>query len=175
MGTVFERFGSNRTIRTHVLVALLIAVAAPVGHGQPNQRTVEQWDIFELSLDGPRDGNPFLDVELSATFTRGDRAIEVNGFYDGSDKYLVRFMPDATGRWSYVTESSEASLDGKRGTFQCRRPAPDNHGPVPRRALQVGRHDAHVICCAQKTFRAVVIAAFEICQVDADQAVKKLE
>ena len=29
--------------------------------------TVEQWDIFELELHGSGEGNPFLDVELTAT------------------------------------------------------------------------------------------------------------
>ena len=36
--------------------------------------SLEQWDIFEIELDGPTDGNPFLDVELSGTFeTDGEK------------------------------------------------------------------------------------------------------
>ena len=55
--------------------------------------SVEQWDVFEAALPGPADGNPFVDVQLSARFTQGARSIDVTGFYDGGGKYLVRFMP----------------------------------------------------------------------------------
>ena len=39
--------------------------------------TVEQWGIFELTLSGSSAGNPYLEVELSAQFTQGDRKVEV--------------------------------------------------------------------------------------------------
>jgi len=28
----------------------------------------EQWNVFEVELEGPRDGNPFLEVELKSVF-----------------------------------------------------------------------------------------------------------
>lgn len=34
--------------------------------------TAERWKQWELSLAGPSDGNPFLDVQLGATFTLQD-------------------------------------------------------------------------------------------------------
>ena len=55
----------------------------------------EQWGQHEIVLKGPADGNPFLDVELSATFTQGDRSLKVAGFYDGNGTYRIRFMPSA--------------------------------------------------------------------------------
>ncbi|MFL7811211.1 MAG: DUF5060 domain-containing protein, partial [Anaerolineae bacterium] len=36
---------------------------------------VERWDIFELSLDGPQDGNPFIDVSLRARFSYKHRVV----------------------------------------------------------------------------------------------------
>ena len=65
--------------------------------------SVRKWDVFELELSGPSTGNPFLDVTLTASFTHGDSAIRVNGFYDGDGTYRVRFMPPEQGSWSYVT------------------------------------------------------------------------
>lgn len=44
---------------------------------------VEQWGVFEVTLKGPADGNPFTDVTLSAKFTQGSRTMTVAGFYDG--------------------------------------------------------------------------------------------
>ena len=91
---------------------------------------VEQWGMFEVELDGPSDGNPFLDVEVRAEFTHKDRTFEAPGFYDGNGKYRVRCMPEHRGEWSYVTKSSCSELDGKTGKFTCIAPGKDNHGPV---------------------------------------------
>jgi hypothetical protein len=104
---------------------LLFAAALP-----SPAAAVEQWGLFELALRGPTDGNPFVDVELSATFTHGDRTIRVGGFYDGDGTYRVRFMPETPGEWSYTTASNRSELDGKTGTLTVTKPSPDNHGPV---------------------------------------------
>ncbi len=92
--------------------------------------SVAKWDIFELELSGPSDGNPYLDVTLEASFTRGGRAVRVPGFYDGDGTYRVRFMPDTEGEWTYNTRSSAPALSGRAGSFTATAPAPDTHGPV---------------------------------------------
>jgi len=91
---------------------------------------VERWGLFELSLHGPKSGNPFLDVQLSAQFRHKNRVVEPDGFYDGDGVYRVRFMPDTLGRWSYVTRSNVDELDGVTGEFTCVEPSAGNHGPV---------------------------------------------
>jgi hypothetical protein len=92
--------------------------------------TVEQWGIHEVTLKGPSDGNPFVDVQFSATFTCQDRKFEAAGFYDGDGTYRVRCMPDRQGEWRYETRSNKPELNGKTGTFTCGKPSADNHGPV---------------------------------------------
>jgi hypothetical protein len=99
--------------------------AAPAAPG-----TVEQWDVFEIALTGPTDGNPFVDVRFTAAFTDGSRTIEVNGFYDGDGIYRVRFMPDHPGEWRYETHSNRWPLTGRQGSFRVTSPSPGNHGPV---------------------------------------------
>ena len=95
-------------------------------------RTVEteRWDIFELTLKGPSDGNPFVDVEFRAEFKQGTEVFKPDGFYDGNGIYKVRFMPNATGNWTYITRSNRSELDGKKGGFTCTKAGPGNHGPV---------------------------------------------
>ena len=95
-----------------------------------NAATVEQWDIFEVELAGPNDGNPFLEVNLTADFRQGERLFTPDGFYDGDGVYRVRFMPDAPGEWTFHTFSNRPELDGQTGSFTCTAPAPGNHGPV---------------------------------------------
>ena len=91
---------------------------------------IGQWGLFELALRGPAGGNPFVDVELSATFAQGDRKVRVSGFYDGDGTYKVRFMPESPGEWTYTTASNRADLDGKTGKLTVAKPSPANHGPV---------------------------------------------
>jgi hypothetical protein len=91
---------------------------------------VERWGIYETSLQGPEEENPFLEVEFGAQFRYRHRAVDVDGFYDGEGVYRVRFMPDREGTWHYVTRSNCAVLDGKKGEFVCVAPSSGNHGPV---------------------------------------------
>ncbi len=92
--------------------------------------TVEKWSVFELELEGPDEGNPYLDIELSATFSCGDTVIEPSGFYDGNGVYKIRCMPTQVGEWSYETSSNHAELNGQIGTFTCVEATGNNHGPV---------------------------------------------
>src|SRR5437764_15337305 len=48
---------------------------------------VERWGMFDLALPGPADGNPFVDVALTARFTREHESFDVHGFYDGGGPY----------------------------------------------------------------------------------------
>jgi hypothetical protein len=93
-------------------------------------QTVERWDIFELALDGPMNGNPFVDVSFGAQFVYKHRIVDVDGFYDGDGVYKVRFMPDTEGAWTYTTRGNADVLDGKAGAFDCIPASAGNHGPV---------------------------------------------
>lgn len=92
--------------------------------------SVRQWDVYELQLQGPAEGNPFVEVRISAVFTHLERSVEIEGFYDGGGVYRVRFMPEVQGDWSYETRSNRWKLTGKRGAFKVTAPEASNHGPV---------------------------------------------
>ena len=117
--------------RCAVLVLLVAGVVSTASWANGTQsRTVEQWGIFELSLKGSSEGNPFAEVQLKAEFRRGDRVLAPEGFYDGDGVYRIRFMPGEVGEWTYVTRSNVKELDGIKGEFVCVKAGPGNHGPV---------------------------------------------
>jgi len=70
---------------------------------------------FELVLDGPSHGNPFVDVELHALFVLNGQERRVGGFYDGNGRYVIRFLPTVAGTWTYRIESTARSLHGHTG------------------------------------------------------------
>ena len=116
-----------------VSVAAILLLAAAKASAQTSQPApVEQWGLFEQRLDGPRDGNPFVDAQLSAKFTNAadHKTVNVEGFYDGDGAYLIRFMPEEQGNWHFETTSNRPKLNGKTGDFTCSAPAEGNHGPV---------------------------------------------
>jgi hypothetical protein len=91
---------------------------------------IQRFDIFELALDGPHEGNPFTEVSLTASFQHNNRILQIDGFYDGEGIYKIRLMPDETGEWRYETQSNVPQLDGIAGVFQCLPARAGNQGPV---------------------------------------------
>lgn len=94
------------------------------------QNKVEKWRIYEIVLNGVSKGNPFTEIQVSAEFTNGNHRKTIDGFYDGNGIYKIRFMPQETGTWTYVTSSNLKSLHNKKGLFECIAPTVNNHGPV---------------------------------------------
>ncbi|MFA7490215.1 MAG: DUF5060 domain-containing protein [Mariniphaga sp.] len=114
----------NRIILAYIVVAAFFA-----GCSRPMEKT-EQWGVFEVVLDGPDTGNPYMDVDLKAIFKNGEESLTVPGFYDGNGIFRIRFSPSAPGEWSYVTVSNNKKLSGKKGRFECIPATGNNHGPL---------------------------------------------
>ncbi len=52
--------------------------------------------------------NPFLDVEIDATFTHEDGSvITLPGFWNGGSEWKVRFCPEKAGKWNYSVSCSD--------------------------------------------------------------------
>lgn len=78
---------------------------------------LQQWHKITLVLSGPETSewakeNPFLDYNLEATFTKGDKSYKVPGYFaadgnaaetsaDEGNIWKVHFCPDEVGTWNY--------------------------------------------------------------------------
>lgn len=58
---------------------------------------VEKYKVFDLELNGTKEGNPFCNIELRAEFTDKDQKIVTEGFYKGNGVCGIRFMPQSEG------------------------------------------------------------------------------
>lgn len=123
-------------------------------------KTIEKWDVLEVTVNGPKEGNPFCDQWIKGTFGCKNEKKTVDGFYDGDGVYKVRFMPSFTDEYTFEIEASfdinageevpdEETLEHKfgiadggkeaekcavrnmlTGSFTVTSPSADNHGPV---------------------------------------------
>lgn len=90
-------------------------------NSKKSDTTAGLWDRFELIFKNDRVyKNPFAEVELLAEFTSPDgRKVETWGFYDNSNTWRLRFMPDQIGKWKYVAWFTDQTKQKISGTFQC--------------------------------------------------------
>jgi hypothetical protein len=110
--------------------ASAVAAASSEAAAPASSQRTARWDHVEFTFRGPDAGNPFLDVQLSASFRLKNRVRTVQGFYDGDSAYKIRFMPDELGTWTWETASNVPALSGKTGAFECVAAQAGNHGPV---------------------------------------------
>ncbi|MGH9847205.1 MAG: DUF5060 domain-containing protein, partial [Blastocatellia bacterium] len=99
-------------------------------------RRAPQWSAHELTFTASgKYANPYTEVALKAVFTGpGNVRQTIKGFWDGDQVFKVRFTPAIQGEWSYVTESNDAGLDAKRGSFTCVAPQKGGKGFLRRDA-----------------------------------------
>lgn len=96
---------------------------------------VPKWGVFEFSADGRTAGNPFVDYNIRAHFHSSSESKTVNGFYDGSGTYTVRFMPSFEEKYEFEV-SGTFSEKIYSGEFTACAPEKRNHGPVSPTALR---------------------------------------
>lgn len=44
---------------------------------------VNRWDVFEKTVKGLKNGNPFTEQTITGKFTSESETVKVSGFYDG--------------------------------------------------------------------------------------------
>jgi len=95
---------------------------------------VEIYQLWELEVENNKIyTDPLRNVTLSVKMTSGDgRVFNHSGFYDGNNKWKIRFSPDEYGEWAYEYWFTD---DGKKtsGEFGCI--ASDKPGRVQKNAF----------------------------------------
>jgi hypothetical protein len=120
-------------MQTHRFLFLLLVFLAGGTFAAPPV-AVPRWSVHELTLRATgRYANPYTEAGVTATFTGpGGQQKTVAGFWDDANTFKIRFTPTAEGRWTYLTRSTDAGLNGKRGEITCTAPTPGTHGFIRR-------------------------------------------
>ena len=75
-----------------------------------NMQQVAKYDVFEVTLSGKTEGNPFVDYTITGVFTGEKEEVKAEGFYDGEGVYKVRFMPSYEGSYRYSIPEAIAMI-----------------------------------------------------------------
>jgi hypothetical protein len=97
-----------------VLAIIASLFISPLTRVQGQSFTVEVWRPVEITLTSTVTyGNPYKDVEVSATFNGpGGTVMVMPGYWDGGATWRIRFAPTKTGSWTYSTTSTDGSNSG---------------------------------------------------------------
>jgi len=106
-------------MRIKCLLLLIVLAMSTLVTGTP------VWTKYEVKFRSDKlYENPLYDVkDFKVIFTApSGRERIVRGFWDGGYDWKVRFMPDETGTWSYISDCSDknnSGLNGQSGDFKC--------------------------------------------------------
>lgn len=92
------------------------------------QHSIKEWEVFEMTLTAAKKyTNPYADLEVNdngglvKVEVRGSdgeakgKSLTLFGFWQGGQKWKIRFAPMASGTWEYRTISEDRGLNNKRG------------------------------------------------------------
>jgi len=84
---------------------------------------IKKYHVYELTFTSSRtfDKNPddAMDLELKGTWSNGSTRYTVYGFWDGGNKFKMRFCPTETGTWKLSDVSSNFSGQHVNHKIKC--------------------------------------------------------
>jgi len=105
-------------LRLALAFASVLALAAPLRAA--DSAPVGRFEMFEaLFAAAGKPANPYTELAAEAVFTppAGGRQRTIPLFWDGGQRWKLRFSPDAVGLWHWWVQSSDPGLRGQSGTL----------------------------------------------------------
>ncbi len=115
-----------------LLFALSICNANTIKTPYNKAVTAEQWQVVDFVIKAKiKVDNPFI-VDFSAVFTGPENTtMQIPGFYDGDNNWIIRFSGSQIGEWTFKTTSEIKALNSKSGKLKVTENTnPDNHGGI---------------------------------------------
>ena len=97
---------------------------------------MKQYEVFEIRLKGDAPKGSEAQVDVSATFACNGKTQQVKGFYDGAGNYVVRFLPEQCGKYTWQVSGALQ----ESGVEWCDA-SPNRHGIVKAEGLHFKHAD----------------------------------
>lgn len=96
----------------------------------PSTQSVKKWSRAEFVFKVNDDPAHFTKTWLTATFKNGAEEKRVRGFYNDNGQFVIRFMPQREGDWTFRTHSNLNDLCDISGLVECLPADSNESGPV---------------------------------------------
>ncbi len=118
------------TIRKIIVLKIMLLVIQTQIYSQA--KTGEQWQVIDLDFKTSEKVTNPLKVKFGAIFKNiNGITLDVPGFYNDANEWVLRFTAPEVGKWNFKTYSSLAELTGKKGNIQVSANRNKNqHGPI---------------------------------------------
>jgi len=92
----------------------------------------EKWQVIDLEFEAKiKSDNPFAIQFGAELISESGKTMNIPGFYNDNNIWVIRFCPPDEGNWTFKTYSSESKLTGLTGTISVSaNTKPDEHGPI---------------------------------------------
>lgn len=119
------------SFRLAILITALACFCISV-YALKNDFTAEKWQVIDIPVKYQGETNNPLTLQMGATILHeGGTQVNVPGFYNDKDTWIIRFCPSIEGRWIYKTYSTIPDMAGKTGIIEVSANTKlDEHGPV---------------------------------------------
>ena len=89
-------------------------------------KRAETWRVSELDFTASRSydagGGDRVRMDVLFSHAKTGQTLSVPAFWDGGDRFVVRFAPTEPGRWTWKsTCPDDPALDGHDGSLRCRK------------------------------------------------------
>lgn len=117
-------------IRREILILFLFIMISGVIAEQ--QYSGHKWDVQDIAFKTEKRLNNPFEISLWTVFIHENGTMmNIPGFYDGNNTWIVRFCPPLPGKWTFQTASSFPDLAGHKGVLNAGPNVKnDEHGPV---------------------------------------------
>lgn len=89
-----------------------------------------QWEVLNISFSTETPNENPVDLPFTAILSTEGQELEIEGFFDGDNTYLIRFTPPVPGEWTFITKSADRTLAGKTGRIEVAEASPDRRGGI---------------------------------------------
>lgn len=100
-----------------------------IGYKKHTAFVVQKWEVIDIDFKAKAPKDPF-ESKFEAEFTHNGKKINVPGFYNGDNHWVIRFSASEEGSWQFVTSSSIKPLNGKAGTVRVTPNTIVKHGAI---------------------------------------------
>jgi len=116
-----------------ILTSIFLCVLfQPVKCTNQFKENVATWEVLDIPLVRKNYNDDPFQLIVNAEFRhQSGQTMQVPGFYNGNDTWIIRVCFPALGEWKYISYSSDAKLAGRTGTLNVvKNDNPDVHGSV---------------------------------------------